>query len=66
MLLGYSEAAIADAETAYNDFAVDDPLADDSAGEPAASGISIWVTLGGLLVASLGVAAFVLLRVQRL
>ncbi len=69
LLLGYSEAEIAAGELTDDDPAEDDSPANgvrvSEGTEPAGSGIAIWMTLGGLLLASLGIAAFVLLRVRQ-
>ena len=67
LLLGYSETEISNpgpedlAAIASSDNAAEVEM--DA--EPAGSELSIWVTLCGLLVASFGIAAFVLVRVRR-
>jgi hypothetical protein len=63
LLLGYSEAAIAEGDPIEEEKPTLDTEKEEET-EPASGRAMLW-TLGGLLFASLGVAAFVLLRVRR-
>lgn len=63
LLLGYSEAAIAEEPPLNEPAEVVESVTDDS--DSAGLGTSIWVTLIGLILANMGIAAYVVLRVRR-